>query len=64
MVVSMPLLFQAQVDFEGVKLTQEHDQVRFLFRVTLRRHDLAAEVWHIKEPRCRRCLAPRRLSVS
>ena len=28
--------------------------VRFLFRVTLRRHDLAAEVWHIKEP-CRPC---------
>ena len=24
--------------------------VRFLFRVTLRRHDLAVEVWHIKEP--------------
>jgi hypothetical protein len=24
--------------------------VRFLFRVTLRRHDLAAAVWHIKEP--------------
>jgi integrase/recombinase XerD len=24
--------------------------VRFLFRVTLRRHDLAAKVWHIKEP--------------
>ena len=24
--------------------------VRFLFRVTMRRHDLAAEVWHIKEP--------------
>jgi len=24
--------------------------VRFVFRVTLRRHDLAAEVWHIKEP--------------
>jgi integrase len=24
--------------------------VRFLFRVTLRRHDLAAEVWHIEEP--------------
>ena len=23
--------------------------VRFLFRVTLRRHDLAAEVWHIRE---------------
>ena len=25
--------------------------VRFLFRVTLRRHDLTAEVWHLKEPR-------------
>src|SRR5882762_5259899 len=24
--------------------------VLFLFRVTLRRHDLAAEVWHLKEP--------------
>jgi site-specific recombinase XerD len=24
--------------------------VRFLLRVTLRRHDLAAEVWHLKEP--------------
>ena len=24
--------------------------VRFLFRVTLRRDDLAAEVWHFKEP--------------
>src|SRR5258707_2556835 len=24
--------------------------VRFLFRGTLRRHDLAAEVWHLKEP--------------
>ena len=24
--------------------------VRFLFRVTLRRHDLAAEIYHIKEP--------------
>jgi integrase/recombinase XerD len=24
--------------------------VRFLFRVTLRRHDLTAEVWHLKEP--------------
>jgi site-specific recombinase XerD len=24
--------------------------VRFLFRVTLRRHDLAAEIWHINEP--------------
>src|SRR6476620_6902095 len=24
--------------------------LRFLFRVTLRRHDLAAEIWHMKEP--------------
>jgi integrase/recombinase XerD len=24
--------------------------VRFLFRITLRRHDLAAEIWHMKEP--------------
>src|SRR5262245_21672844 len=24
--------------------------VRFLLRVTLRRHDLAAEIWHLKEP--------------
>ena len=24
--------------------------VRFLFRVTARRQDLAAEIWHIKEP--------------
>ena len=24
--------------------------VRFLFRVTLRRHDLAAEIWYMKEP--------------
>ncbi len=24
--------------------------VRFLFRVTLRRHDLAAEIFHLKEP--------------
>jgi integrase/recombinase XerD len=24
--------------------------VRFLFRVTLKRHDLAAELYHLKEP--------------
>src|SRR5215831_6770253 len=24
--------------------------VKFLFRIMLRRHDLAAEIWHIKEP--------------
>ena len=28
--------------------------VKFLFRVTLRRHDLAAEIYHLKEPQlCR-----------
>jgi site-specific recombinase XerD len=32
--------------------------VRFLFRVTLRRHDLAAEVWHIKEPQKLPVLSP------
>ena len=32
---------QPQSDMTGVLL---------IFRVTLRRHDLAAEVWHIKEP--------------
>src|SRR5215472_7446972 len=30
--------------------TATPDEVRRLFRVTLRRHDLAAELWHIKEP--------------
>jgi hypothetical protein len=39
--------------------------VRFLFRVTLRRHDLAAEVWHIKEPqKLPPVLSLRRSSVS
>ena len=39
--------------------------VRFLFRATLRRHDLAAEVWHIKEPqKLPPVLSPRRSSVS
>lgn len=28
--------------------------LRFLFRVTLRRHDLAFEIYHLKEPSCRR----------
>ena len=28
--------------------------VKFLFRVTLRRHDLAAEIYHLREPSCRR----------
>jgi site-specific recombinase XerD len=37
--------------------------VRFLFRVTLRRHDLAAEVWHIKEPERLPPVALRRSNV-
>jgi hypothetical protein len=38
--------------------------VRSLFRVTLRRHDLAAEVWHIKETqKLPPVLSPRRSSV-
>jgi site-specific recombinase XerD len=32
--------------------------VRFLLRVTLRRHDLAAEVWHLKEPQLPPVLSP------
>src|SRR6267378_8212769 len=39
--------------------------VRFLFRVTLRRHDLAAEVWHIKEPeRLPPVLSPEEVATS
>ena len=38
--------------------------VRFLFRVTLRRHDPAAEVYHLKEPSCRRrALSARQLPL-
>jgi integrase/recombinase XerD len=39
--------------------------VRFLLRVTLRRHDLAAEVWHLKEPqKLPPVLSPEEVSVS
>jgi len=39
--------------------------VKFLFRVTLRRHDLAAEVYHLKEPSCRRrALSARQLPLT
>ncbi|WP_265441760.1 hypothetical protein [Bradyrhizobium sp. SEMIA] len=39
--------------------------LRFLFRVTLRRHDLAAEVWHIKESlKLPPVLSPEEVSVS
>jgi integrase/recombinase XerD len=45
--------FQLQLIESGTSICNRNrimTGVRFLFRVTLRRHDLAAEVWHIKEP--------------
>jgi integrase/recombinase XerD len=46
-------LFQLHLMEDGASLQTRNRTmtgVRFLFRVTLRRHDLAAEVYHIKEP--------------
>jgi integrase/recombinase XerD len=46
-------LFQLHLIESGMSICNRNrimTGVRFLFRVTLRRHDLAAEVWHIKEP--------------
>jgi integrase/recombinase XerD len=46
-------LFQLHLIEQGASICNRNrimTGVRFLFRVTLRRHDLAAEVWHIKEP--------------
>src|ERR1022692_4404021 len=46
-------LFQLHLIESGTSICNRNrfmTGVRFLFRVTLRRHDLAAEVWHIKEP--------------
>jgi len=46
-------LFQLHLIESGMSICNRNrimSGVRFLFRVTLRRHDLAAEVWHIKEP--------------
>src|SRR5262249_53096251 len=46
-------LFQLYLAESGASICNRNrimTGVRFLFRVTLRRHDLAAEVWHIKEP--------------
>jgi integrase/recombinase XerD len=46
-------LFQLHLVESGASICNRNrimTGVRFLFRVTLRRHDLAAEVWHIKEP--------------
>jgi len=46
-------LFQLYLVENGMSICNRNrimTGVRYLFRVTLRRHDLAAEVWHIKEP--------------
>jgi integrase/recombinase XerD len=46
-------LFQLHLIESGASICNRNrimTGVRFLFRVTLRRHDLAAEIWHIKEP--------------
>ena len=46
-------LFQLHLIESGASISNRNrimTGLRFLFRVTLRRHDLAAEVWHMKEP--------------
>ncbi|MGZ3295763.1 MAG: tyrosine-type recombinase/integrase, partial [Xanthobacteraceae bacterium] len=46
-------LFQLYLVESGMSICNRNrimTGVRFLLRVTLRRHDLAAEVWHLKEP--------------
>jgi site-specific recombinase XerD len=46
--------FQLHLIASGVSICNRNrimTGVKFLFRVTLRRHDLAAEIYHIKEPR-------------
>ena len=46
-------LFQLHLVESGASICNRNrimTGVRFLFRVTLRRHDLAAEIWHMKEP--------------
>jgi integrase/recombinase XerD len=45
--------FQLHLIEAGLSITNRNrimTGVRFLFRVTLRRHDLAAEIYHLKEP--------------
>ena len=46
-------LFQLHLVESGASICNRNrimTGVRFLFRVTLRRHDLAAEIWRMKEP--------------
>jgi integrase/recombinase XerD len=40
----------AEAGFSIINRNRIMTGVRFLFRVTLRRHDLAAEIYHLKEP--------------
>jgi integrase/recombinase XerD len=45
--------FQLHLAESGISICNRNrimTGVRFLFRVTLRRHDLAAEIYHLKEP--------------
>jgi integrase/recombinase XerD len=45
--------FQLHLIEAGLSITNRNrimTGVKFLFRVTLRRHDLAAEIYHLKEP--------------
>jgi integrase/recombinase XerD len=45
--------FQMHLAASGISICNRNrimTGVRFLFRVTLRRHDLAAEIYHLKEP--------------
>src|SRR4030095_5139066 len=45
--------FQLHLAQSGISICNRNrimTGVRFLFRVTLRRHDLAAEIYHLKEP--------------
>jgi integrase/recombinase XerD len=46
--------FQLQLAESGMEIAYRNrivTGVKFLFRVTLRRHDLAAEMYHLTEPR-------------
>ena len=46
-------LFQLHLVESGASICNRNrivTGVRFLFRITLRRYDLASEIWHMKEP--------------
>ena len=55
--------FQLHLVESGVSISTRNATmtgIKFLFRVTLRRHDLVAEVYHLNEPSCRRRALPAR----